>query len=192
MSANKNSVVGGFARAIFIVLCLGVMLFVDWLAGDSLTNRLGIKPRSIGGLDGTLFAPALHGSLGHYLANAMPMIVLLGLLFANSNYKPWRSLSIVWLLGGLGTWVIGRPDSNHIGASIVIFGLVTFLIFASVFLRSWRSAIISTVILFLYGGLFMGILPPLLNSSMRENISWEGHLSGAVAGLIAAWWVGKK
>jgi len=192
MSANKNSVVGGFARAIFIVLCLGVMLFVDWLAGDSLTNRLGIKPRSIGGLDGTLFAPALHGSLGHYLANAMPMIVLLGLLFANSNYKPWRSLSIVWLLGGLGTWVIGRPDSNHIGASIVIFGLVTFLIFASVFLRSWRSAIISTVILFLYGGLFIGILPPLLNSSMRENISWEGHLSGAVAGLIAAWWVGKK
>jgi len=192
MSANKNSVVGGFARAIFIVLCLGVMLFVDWLAGDSLTNRLGIKPRSIGGLDGTLFAPALHGSLGHYLANAMPMLVLLGLLFANSNYKPWRSLSIVWLLGGLGTWVIGRPDSNHIGASIVIFGLVTFLIFASVFLRSWRSAIISTVILFLYGGLFIGILPPLLNSSMRENISWEGHLSGAVAGLIAAWWVGKK
>ena len=192
MSANKNSVVGGFARAIFIVLCLGVMLFVDWLAGDSLTNRLGIKPRSIGGLDGTLFAPALHGSLGHYLANAMPMIVLLGLLFANSNYKPWRSLSIVWLLGGLGTWVIGRPDSNHIGASIVIFGLVTFLVFASVFLRSWRSAIISTVVLFLYGGIFMGILPPLLNSSMRENISWEGHLSGAVAGLIAAWWVREK
>ena len=192
MSANKNSVVGGFARAVFIVLCLGMMLFVDWLAGDSLTNRLGIKPRSLGGLDGMLFAPALHGDFGHYLSNAMPMIVLLGLLFANSNYKPWRSLGIVWVLGGLGTWVIGRPDSNHIGASIVIFGLVTFLIFASVFLRSWRSAIISTVVLFLYGGLFMGILPPLLNSSMKENVSWEGHLSGAVAGLIAAWWVRKK
>jgi membrane associated rhomboid family serine protease len=192
MNANKNSVLGGFLRAALFVLGFGVMLFVDWLADDSLTNRLGIKPRSLGGLDGMLFAPALHGDFGHYLSNAMPMIVLLGLLFANSNYKPWRSLGIVWLLGGLGTWVIGRPDSNHIGASIVIFGLVTFLIFASVFLRSWRSAIISTVVLFLYGGIFMGILPPLLNSSMRENISWEGHLSGAVAGLIAAWWVRKK
>mgnify|MGYP006396237631 FL=1 len=192
MNANKNSVLGGFLRAALFVLGLGAVLLVDTLSGDSLTNRLGIEPRSLGGLDGMLFAPFLHGDFGHYLSNAMPMIVLLGLLFANSNYKPWRSLGIVWLLGGLGTWVIGRPDSNHIGASIVIFGLVTFLIFASVFLRSWRSAIISTVVLFLYGGIFMGILPPLLNSSMRENISWEGHLSGAVAGLIAAWWVRKK
>ena len=192
MSANKNSVVGGFARAVFIVLCLGVMLFVDWLAGDSLTKKLGIEPRSLGGLDGMLFAPALHGSLGHYLANAAPLIVLLGLLFGNSNYKPWRSLGIVWLLGGLGTWLIGRPDSNHIGASIVIFGLVTFLILVSVFLRSWRSAVVSSVVLIFYGGILLDVLPPLLNSSMKENVSWEGHLSGAVSGAIAAWRVRKK
>jgi membrane associated rhomboid family serine protease len=192
MSANKNSVIGGFARAVFVVLCLGMMLLVDWLAGDSLTNRLGIEPRSLGGLDGLLFAPALHGSLGHYLANAAPLIVLLGLLFGHSNYKPWRSLGIVWLLGGLGTWLIGRPDSNHIGASIVIFGLVTFLVFVSVFLRSWRSAVVSTVVLIFYGGIFLDVLPPLLNSGMRENVSWEGHLSGAIAGAIAAWHVRKK
>ena len=193
MSANKNSVVGGFARAVFIVLCLGVMLFVDWLAGDSLTNRLGIEPRSLGGLDGMLFAPALHGRLWP-LPRRTPcrLIVLLGLLFANSNYKPWRSLGIVWVLGGLGTWVIGRPDSNHIGASIVIFGLVTFLILVSVFLRSWRSAVVSSVVLLFYGGIFMDVLPPLLNSSMKENVSWEGHLSGAISGAIAAWWVRKK
>jgi membrane associated rhomboid family serine protease len=139
-----------------------------------------------------LFAPFLHGDFGHYISNAMPMIVLLGLLFANSNYKPWRSLGIVWLLGGLGTWLIGRPDSNHIGASIVIFGLVTFLIFVSVFLRSWRSAVVSSVVLIFYGGILMDVLPPLLNSGMREKVSWEGHLSGAIAGAIAAWRVRKK
>ena len=104
MSANKNSVVGGFARAVFIVLCLGMMLFVDWLAGDSLTNRLGIKPRSLGGLDGMLFAPALHGSLGHYLANAAPLIVLLGLLFGNrTTSRGARSASS----GCWAAWVRG-------------------------------------------------------------------------------------
>jgi len=187
MSANKNSVIGGFARAAVFVLCLGVVLLVDTLSGDSLTRRLGIEPRVIHGLDGMLFAPLLHGDIGHYLSNAMPMIVLLGLLFANSNYKPWRSLGIVWLLGGLGTWLIGRPGSTHIGASIVIFGLVAFLIVASFALRSWRSAVVSAVVLFFYGGIFLGVLPPLLNSSLQEKISWEGHLSGAVAGVIAAW-----
>ena len=192
MSANKNSVVGGFARAVFIVLCLGAVLLVDTLTDDSLTNRLGIEPRAIDGLDGMLFAPVLHGSFGHYLANAAPLVVLLGLLFGNSNYKPWRSLGIVWLLGGLGTWLIGRADSNHIGASIVIFGLVTFLIFASVFLRSWRSAVVSSVVLIFYGGILLDVLPPLLNSGMMGNVSWEGHLSGAIAGFIAACWVRKK
>ncbi|HJO08580.1 MAG TPA: rhomboid family intramembrane serine protease [Verrucomicrobiota bacterium] len=192
MSVNKNSVLGGFSRAAVFVLFLGVVLLVDTFTGDSLTRRFGIEPRSLAGLDGMLFAPLLHGDFGHYLSNAMPMIVLLGLLFANSNYKPWRSLVIVWLLGGLGTWLLGRPGSTHIGASIVIFGLVTFLLFASLFLRSWRSAIVSSVVLFFYGGIFLNVLPPLLNSSMRENISWEGHLSGAIAGVIAAWRVRVK
>ncbi len=192
MSVNKNSVLGGFSRAAVFVLFLGVVLLVDTFTGDSLTRRFGIEPRSLAGLDGMLFAPLLHGDFGHYLSNAMPMTVLLGLLFANSNYKPWRSLVIVWLLGGLGTWLLGRPGSTHIGASIVIFGLVTFLLFASLFLRSWRSAIVSSVVLFFYGGIFLNVLPPLLNSSMRENISWEGHLSGAIAGVIAAWRVRVK
>ena len=192
MSANKNKVIGGFAKATLFVLSLGVVLLVDVLSGHSLTHRLGIEPRFIDGLDGILFAPLLHGDLGHYLSNAVPMIVLLGLLFVNSNYKPWRSLGIIWLLGGLGTWLIGRPGSMHIGASIVIFGLVTFLIFASLFLRSWRSAAVSTLVLFFYGGIFMSVLPPLLNSSMRENVSWEGHLSGAIAGIIGAWRVRKN
>lgn len=192
MSANTNGVVGGFSKAVFIVFCLGIILLVDWFTDDSLTKQLGIEPRSLGGLDGMLFAPALHGSLSHYLSNAAPLIVLLGLMFANSNYKPWRSLSIVWLLGGLGTWLIGRSDSNHVGASIVIFGLVTFLILASLFLRSWRSAIVSTVVLLFYGGILLNVLPPLLNSGMRENVSWEGHLSGAIAGVIAAWRVREK
>ena len=89
------------------------------------------------------------------------------------------------MLGGLGTWLIGETNSTHIGASIVIFGLVAFLICAAFFLRSWRSAVVSSVVLFLYGGIFLNILSPLLKS-VEDNISWEGHLSGAIGGAIAA------
>ncbi len=189
---TRNNIIGGFSKAALFILALGLVLLVDTLTRDLFTQHLGIQPRDLNGLDGVLFAPLLHGDLGHYLSNALPMIVLLGLLFANRNYRPVQSLAIVWLLGGLGTWLIGRPNSTHIGASIVIFGLVTFLIFASLFLRSWRSAVVSTVVLFLYGGIFLSVLPPLLNSSMRENISWEGHLSGAIAGALTAWMIRKK
>ena len=86
----------------------------------------------------------------------------------------------------------GRAGSNHIGASGVIFGLVTFLSTASFFLRSWVSAIISGAVLFLYQGILFGALPPIINSNMAENISWEAHLSGAIGGVIAAWGIRKK
>ncbi len=130
---TRNNIIGGFSKAALFILALGVVLLIDSLSRDLFTRHLGIQPRDLNGLDGVLFAPLLHGDLGHYLSNALPMIVLLGLLFANRNYRPVQSLAIVWLLGGLGTWLIGRPNSTHIGASIVIFGLVTFLICAVVF-----------------------------------------------------------
>jgi len=83
-------------------------------------------------------------------------------------------------LSGLGTWVIGR-SSIHIGASGVIYGVVTYLIAAAWRLRSWRSALLAILILFLYGGIFYGMLP------QTGPISWEAHLSGAVAGVAVAW-----
>ena len=182
----------GFLRAAIFMAVVGAIHVVDTLTGDFLSNRLGVIPRHLWGLDGVLFSPLLHGDFGHYFANLLPMVVLLGLLFANPNYKPRQTLMLIWLLSGIGTWLIGRPVSNHIGASGVIFGLVTFLVTAAVILRSWRSAIISAVVFLMYGGILFGALPPLLNSSMEANISWEGHLSGAIGGIIAAWRIRRK
>ena len=182
----------GFLRAAIFMAVVGAIHVIDTLTGDFLSNRLGVIPRHLWGLDGVLFSPLLHGDFGHYFANLLPMVVLLGLLFANPNYKPWHTLVLIWLLSGIGTWLIGRPVSNHIGASGVIFGLVTFLVTAAVILRSWRSAIISAVVFLMYGGILFGALPPLLNSRMEANISWEGHLSGAIGGIIAAWRIRRK
>tara|TARA_Y100000746_G_scaffold9210_2_gene8165 strand:- start:548 stop:1111 length:564 start_codon:yes stop_codon:yes gene_type:complete len=182
----------GFIRASAFMIVVGLILTLDTLTGDFFSNRLGIIPRNLSGIDGILFSPLMHADFGHYISNLLPMIVLLGLLFANQNYKPWRALILIWFLSGVGTWIIGRIDSNHIGASGVIFGLVTFLSAASFFLRSWTSAIISGAVLFLYQGILFGALPPIINSEMAENISWEAHLSGAIGGIIAAFGIRKN
>jgi membrane associated rhomboid family serine protease len=145
----------------------------------------GIVPRTLPGLAGIVFSPLLHASHAHLLANALPLLVLLILLFWDRNYHPVITLCSIWFFSGLGTWLIGRGSDGrrpivHIGASSIIFGLVAYLIVAAFLMRSWRSAIVAIVVLIAFGGILYGVLPH------RGLISWEGHLCGALAGIWAA------
>ena len=83
--------------------------------------------------------------------------------------------------GVAGTWLIGRGGSVHIGASSLIYGVAVYLIAAGWWMRSWRSIFVAVAVLFLYGGLFYGLLP------QRGIVSWEGHLAGALTGWLVAW-----
>lgn len=142
--------------------------------------QFGILPRTEAGLPGILFGPFLHANLHHLLANALPLFVLLFLLLSNRAYHPYGTLAFIWLASGFGTWLIGRANAVHIGASSVIFGLAAFLIVAGFLMRSWRSAFVAIFVFLFYGGIFYGVLP-------RDGpISWEGHLCGALAGVFAA------
>jgi len=141
---------------------------------------LGITPREPAGLIGVLACPLLHGSWGHLMANALPLLVLLVLLFWGRHRHPWVTLWTIWIVSGLGTWLIGRPDTLHIGASSIVFGLVSYLITCGFLARSWRSAFVALLVFLAFGGIFYGILP------QQGAVSWEGHLSGALAGLITA------
>ena len=143
-------------------------------------NALGIVPQSFIGLRGILFAPFLHGSFYHVLANTAPFIVL-GWLVMLRNIKDFYFVSAISaLVGGLGTWLIGRPCSVHIGASGVIFGYFGYLLFCGYFERSFVAIAISLAIAITYGSLLWGVLPT------RSYISWEGHLFGFIGGIIAA------
>ena len=143
-------------------------------------NALGIVPQSFIGLRGILFAPFLHGSFYHVLANTAPFIVL-GWLVMLRNIKDFYFVSAISaLVGGLGTWLIGRPCSVHIGASGVIFGYFGYLLFRGYFERSFVAIAISLAIAITYGSLLWGVLPT------RSYISWEGHLFGFIGGIIAA------
>jgi len=140
----------------------------------------GIVPRTVPGLVGIAFSPLLHASPAHLLANALPLFVLLILLFWDRHYYPVLTLASIWFFSGLGTWLIGRGDTVHIGASSIIFGLVTYLIVAGFLMKSWRSAVVALLVFIGFGGIFYGVLP------QAGPISWEGHLSGALAGIWAA------
>jgi membrane associated rhomboid family serine protease len=143
-------------------------------------DRYGIVPRTLLGLRGILFSPLLHANFAHVGANALPLFVLLTLFLADTHYHRLRSLTMIWLLSGLGTWLIGRGNAVHIGASSLIYGLVAYLVVAGWLMKSWRSALVALFVLFLYGGIAYGVLP------QAGAISWEGHLCGAVAGVWAA------
>src|SRR5438874_8116574 len=114
----------------------------------------GIVPRTVPGLVGIAFSPLLHASPAHLLANALPLFILLILLFWDRHYYPALTLSSIWFFSGLGTWLIGRSDTVHIGASSIIFGLVTYLIVAGFLMKSWRSAVVALLVFIGFGGIF--------------------------------------
>jgi membrane associated rhomboid family serine protease len=162
-----------------IVFVLFAVFYVNVLFLSGQLNLLGIVPRTLRGVIGIVCSPLLHYNSQHLMANGVSLLVLLAILFSHRDYRPKETLAGVWLLSGLGTWVIGR-NAMHIGASGVVYGVIVYLVAAGWYLRDWRSALIAAGILLLYGGAFHGILP------QPGVVSWEGHLSGAVAGLLIA------
>jgi membrane associated rhomboid family serine protease len=177
--ARQRSLSESIAISAAIVALLFAVKGVEIALGMPLEEH-GILPRTREGLAGILWSPFLHASLAHLLANAAPLFVLLILLLANPRYRPWRTLLLIWLVSGLGTWLIGRP-SVHVGASSIIFGLIGFLIAAAFFLRGWLSLFIAVGVFLLYGGgIIAGIAPH------SGPISWEGHLCGVLAGVWTA------
>lgn len=172
-----------FARAVLV--SAGIILGLFLVEGAQIIfhlhlERFGIVPRTMPGLIGILFSPLLHGNMHHLLANSVPLFVLLVILLSNPKYQPYATLAFIWLLSGLGTWLIGRGQAVHIGASSIVFGLAAFLIVAGLTMKSWRSATIAIFVFLFYGGIFYGALP------QAGPISWEGHLCGAIAGVWCA------
>ena len=181
--------VGGATILTFVAL-LYLIEIIDQLTGHSL-DRNGIQPLEADGLKGILFAPLLHADWAHLLANTVPALVLGFLVtLAGMSRFVWAT-AIIWIVGGLGTWLIGdigscRMETVHIGASGLIFGWLAFLLVFGWLTRHIWLIITSLVVLFVYGGILLGALPVL---NRCGGVSWQGHLCGAIAGLLAAYWL---
>lgn len=163
----------------YLVLLLWMVEIVNLVLGHQLC-RFGIFPRTTHGLTGIPLSPFLHGSVAHLFLNTGPLIVLGGLMMTNGRMSFVRSTVLIVLMGGVGIWLIGRP-AYHVGASALIFGYFGYLIAKGVFDRRLRSFFIALLVVAAYGGLFWGMLPGV------PYVSWEGHLCGFLAGIMAAW-----
>jgi membrane associated rhomboid family serine protease len=172
--------------AALAILVLTAVLYVSE-AADQFTpldlDSAGIRPWSLDGLVGILWAPLLHGGWGHLIANTIPFLVLGFLAMAGGIRQFAVVTAVIWLLGGLGVWLTGGLTTLHLGASGVIFGWLGFLLARGFFARSGRQILLAAVLFFFWGGLLWGVLPT------QSGVSWQAHLFGALAGVLAAWLV---
>ena len=170
---SQAIVLGGALALMWIVF------IATWMTGGALLS-LGVIPRNVIGLRGILFAPFLHGSLAHLLANSIPF-VMLGWFVMLRDSRHFVPVTLYGMIGsGLTAWLFGASGSVHVGASGVIFGYLGFLMLSGWYARSVASIIISILVTVMWGGLVFGVVPG------HAGISWQAHLGGLIGGILAA------
>jgi membrane associated rhomboid family serine protease len=164
-----------------LVLTFGLYVIevVDVASGERLERDGGIRPLALDGLDGVLWSPLLHDDFGHLMANTLPFLVFGFLAMAGGIRQFAVVTAVIWVLGGLGVWLTGG-GGYHIGASGLIFGWLVFLLTRGFFARSGLQILLAVGLFFVWGGILFGVLPG------QPGVSWQAHLFGALAGLLAA------
>jgi len=162
-----------------------VLMLVNALSNYRLTGY-GVEPREIEGLRGIIVAPFLHVDFSHLLANTPACAVLLFLIALSGQKAVWVSSVCTVIVGGVGIWLTGPENSVHVGASILIYGWVAFLVLRGFFVRSFGQIALGVVVALIYAGLFWGLFPG------NPGVSWQGHLFGAVGGAVAAFLTGRQ
>lgn len=170
----SNAVIG---LPVLSVLLLWIIYWVQ-IRFDFDFYEYGIYPREFYGLRGVLFSPFIHENLSHLYNNSIPLLVLLAAL---QFFYPKQSFSVIVygiLFSGLITWIIGRANF-HIGASGLIYVLVSFIFFKGIQTRYYRLVALSLSVILLYGGMIWYVFP-----EVDKTISWEGHLAGFITGFV--------
>ena len=169
---------GVIAYPVFFVLLIWIVFWLQ-VRFFPIIKQGGINPLEVIGLKGVLFSPFIHGDLEHLYHNSIPLLILSMALFYFYRKIAWKVLLYGILISGLITWFIGRP-SNHIGASGLIYVLVSFIFFKGIFAKHFRLVALSMLVVFLYGSMIWYVFP------VKEGMSWEGHLAGLITGFLFA------
>ncbi|AFY77015.1 MAG: rhomboid family intramembrane serine protease [Hydrococcus sp. C42_A2020_068] len=171
---TQVTILGSFVATFWVVEIIDRVIFRGRL------DLLGIIPHSSIGLRGILLAPFLHGGFPHLIANTIPFLMLGWLVMLQETSDFFIVTLLTMLVGGFGVWLFAVPGTVHVGASILIFGYLGFLLFRGYFQRNLPSILLSIIVGLLYGGLIWGVLPS------NNGISWQGHLFGFLGGVLAA------
>ena len=167
-----------FKIALAFVALLWLIQLLNW-GLDLGLERFGVRPRQLGGLPGILLAPLVHGGYAHLVANSLPLLVLgTGMLHLYPN-SALKVIPAVYLGPGIAVWLFARA-SVHVGASGLVYGLVSYIFVAGLIRRDTRAIAASLLVCFLYGTLVWGVLP------IKAGVSWETHLAAALIGVVLA------
>jgi membrane associated rhomboid family serine protease len=161
----------------FIALIWAIAL-LNW-GLDLSPDDFGVRPRELAGLSGILFAPLVHAGLAHLIANTVPLLVVGTAMLYLYPHAALRVVPAVYLGPGVAVWLFARGGA-HVGASGLVYGLVSYIFVAGLMRRDRRAIAASLVVSFMYGALAWGVLP------IQPNVSWETHLAAALIGLVLA------
>ncbi len=174
-----------FKIGLYFIVLMWAVFFVDLFLPFISLNNFGIHPRHLNSLFGIITTVFLHGSLSHLMSNTLPLLLAITALFGNYPKIAKKVLIYSIIFTGVLVWLLAR-SANHIGASGILYAILTF-IFVSGFIRKDMQSIgISIAIVFLYGSLIFGVIPN------KEYISWESHLFGMLVGIFLAWLYRKR
>lgn len=178
-SAHSRALLGLALRlSIGFVVVLWLIHLTNW-AMDLDPLPFGVRPREWLGLVGVATAPLVHGDFAHLVANSAPLLVLGVVMLFLYPHSTLRVLPAVYLGPGMLVWLFGR-DSVHLGASGLVYGLVSYVFVAGLLRRDRRAVAASLLVVMLYGSLAWGVLP------IEPRVSWETHLAAAVIGVSMA------
>ena len=163
--------------AIVLIIIWSVKIFE--IVFDYDFTEYGVLPRKFNGLIGILFSPLIHSDVNHLLSNSLPVIILCLLIFNFYSQIARKILIYLYFISGLWLWCIGR-ESFHIGASGLIYAMASFLFFSGILRKNSQLSAVALLVIFIYGGLFWGLFP------IHKNVSWEGHLTGFIAGILVS------
>jgi membrane associated rhomboid family serine protease len=177
---RQSTVLKEFKILIVAVTIFWVVEIADQFVFRGSLDNYGIQPHSIIGLRGIVFAPFLHGGFPHLIANTIPFITLGWLTMIQETSDFYIASIMSAIFGGAGVWLFGSSQSVHIGASILIYGYLGFLLLRGYFQKNFPSIALSVFVAIAYGGFIAGVFPS------QMGISWQGHLFGFIGGAIAA------
>ncbi|MEM8721787.1 MAG: rhomboid family intramembrane serine protease [Cyanobacteria bacterium P01_G01_bin.39] len=177
---KQSTVLKEFKILIVSIAVMWVVEILDFFVFQGGLDSYGVQPQNVIGLRGIIFAPFLHGGFGHLMANTIPFLTLGWLTMIQETSDFYIASIVSALVGGIGVWIFGAPNSVHIGASILIYGYLGFLLLRGYFQKNFPSIALSIFVAIAYGSFIWGVFPSQI------GVSWQGHLFGFIGGAIAA------
>ncbi len=178
---EKNKIAESVLYPFLFVALLWSIKLLEHFSEVSLA-KLGILPRSIHGVLGVTTAPLIHGDISHLVSNTLPLLILGIIIMYFYRTTALSLFSWTYLLTGILVWAVADGSGYHLGASGLIYGLVSFLFFSGLIRKDRRSLALALLVTFVYGGMVWGVLP------IYKGVSWESHLFGGIIGAFCAWY----